>query len=68
MLRESATRCARLGWIDLHTGLGPTGVGELSFACRDDAQGLQRARARWGEHVISIYDGSSTSAPLKGLM
>ncbi len=68
VLRDHATRCARLGWIDLHTGLGPAGVGERIFACRDDAAALQRARAWWGEKVTSIYDGSSTSAPLQGLM
>ena len=68
VLRDHATRCARLGWIDLHTGLGPSGVGERIFACRDDAAALQRARAWWGDKVTSIYDGSSTSAPLQGLM
>ena len=68
VLRQHATRCTRLGWIDLHTGLGPSGVGERIFACRDDATALQRARAWWGDKVTSIYDGSSTSAPLKGLM
>ncbi len=68
VLQEHTTRCARLGWIDLHTGLGPSGVGERIFACRDDAAALQRARAWWGDKVTSIYDGSSTSAPLQGLM
>ena len=68
VLRDHATRCARLGWIDLHTGLGPSGVGERIFACRDDAAALQRARAWWGDEVTSIYDGSSSSAPLQGLM
>jgi hypothetical protein len=68
VLREQATRCAHLGWIDLHTGLGPSGVGERIFACRDDAAALRRARAWWGDKVTSIYDGSSTSAPLQGLM
>jgi hypothetical protein len=68
VLRDHATRCARLGWIDLHTGLGPSGVGELIFACRDDAAALQRARAWWGDTVTSIYDGTSSSAPLQGLM
>ena len=68
VLREHATRCTRLGWIDLHTGLGPSGLGERIFACRDDAAALQRARAWWGDQVTSIYDGSSSSAPLKGLM
>ena len=37
VLREHARRCARLGWIDFHTGLGPSGLGERIFACRDDA-------------------------------
>jgi hypothetical protein len=68
VLRQHATRCARLGWIDLHTGLGPSGVGERIFACRDDAAALRRARAWWGEGVTSIYDGSSSSARLSGLM
>ena len=29
---------------------------------------LKRARAWWGDRITSIYDGSSTSAPLQGLM
>jgi Protein of unknown function (DUF2817) len=68
VLREHASRCARLGWIDLHTGLGPSGIGERIFACRDDAAALQRARAWWGDTVTSLYDGSSSSAMLQGMM
>jgi hypothetical protein len=68
VLQEHATRCQRLGWVDLHTGLGPNGHGERIFACRDDAAALARARAWWGRDITSIYDGSSTSAPLTGLM
>ena len=68
VLQEHVARCARLGWIDLHTGLGPSGHGELIFACRDEAAALQRARAWWGPQVTSIYDGTSTSALLSGLM
>jgi len=68
VLRDHATRCQRLAWIDLHTGLGPSGHGERIFACRDDAAALQRARAWWGPQVTSIYDGSSASALLTGLM
>lgn len=68
VLQEHGTRCAKLGWIDLHTGLGPNGVGERIFACRDDAQALARAKAWWGDKITSIYDGSSSSAPLTGLM
>jgi hypothetical protein len=68
VLREHGRRCGRLAWIDLHTGLGPTGHGERIFACRDDAAALQRARAWWGPDVTSIYDGSSASAKLSGMM
>jgi hypothetical protein len=68
VLQDHATRCSRLAWIDLHTGLGPSGHGERIFACRDDDAALQRARAWWGSQVTSIYDGSSASAPLTGLM
>ncbi len=68
VLQDHATRCERLAWIDLHTGLGPSGVGERIFACRDDAAALARARAWWGSGVTSIYDGSSASARLTGMM
>ena len=62
VLRDHGTRCARLAWIDLHTGLGPNGHGERIFACRDDDAAYARAKAWWGD-VTSFYDGSSTSAP-----
>ncbi len=68
VLRDHGRRCTRLAWIDLHTGLGPSGHGERIFACRDDAAALARARAWWGAEVTSIYDGSSSSALLTGLM
>ncbi|MEP7303610.1 MAG: DUF2817 domain-containing protein, partial [Caldimonas sp.] len=67
VLRDHGARCTRLGWIDLHTGLGPSGHGERIFACRDDAAAYARAKAWWGD-VTSIYDGSSTSALLTGMM
>ncbi len=72
VLRDHGQRCARLAWIDLHTGLGPSGVGERIFAGGDDAVAIARARAWWGgpdgRAITSIYDGSSTSAVLTGLM
>ena len=72
VLRDSARMAHKVAWIDLHTGLGPAGVGERIFACRDDKAALERARQWWGGNgetpVTSIYDGSSTSAFLTGLM
>jgi hypothetical protein len=68
VLREHGRHAQRLGWIDLHTGLGPSGHGERIFACRNDARALARARSWWGPDITSTYDGSSSSAPLTGLM
>ena len=76
VLQQYGKRCANLAWIDIHTGLGPRGLGERIFACRDDKAAYARAKAWWGNSgnpsgetpVTSIYDGSSSSAFLTGLM
>ena len=72
VLRAYGRRATRIGWIDIHTGLGPSGVGERIYAGRDDDGAIARARAWWGgggaTPVTSIYDGSSSSAFLTGLM
>ena len=72
VLRTFAQRARHIAWMDLHTGLGPTGLGERIFACRDEAPALARAKAWWGGDgatpITSIYDGSSASARLTGLM
>jgi len=72
VLRRHAGNTRRLGWIDLHTGLGPSGLGERIFACKDDPVALERARHWWGGEgttpITSFYDGSSSSARLTGLM
>jgi hypothetical protein len=72
VLRTHGRRAGRLGWIDVHTGLGPSGHGERIFAGRNDPAALARARQWWGgeggQGVTSMYDGSSTSAVLTGLM
>lgn len=71
VLHTHAKATRQLAWIDLHTGLGPNGIGERIFSCRDDKAAYARANAWWGTPaapVTSIYDGSSTSAFLTGLM
>jgi hypothetical protein len=72
VLRQHGAKARRIGWIDIHTGLGPSGVGERIYAGRDDAQSVARVRSWWDgggrTPVTSIYDGSSTSAYLTGLM
>lgn len=72
VLRTHGRRAARIAWIDIHTGLGPNGVGERIYAARDDSATLQRARQWWGgggkTPVTSVYDGSSVSSFLTGMM
>ena len=68
VLQQYAAARRRIAWIDLHTGLGPSGLGERIYAGRNDAATVARARRWWGDEVTSIYDGSSTSALLTGLM
>ncbi|MGP1629555.1 MAG: M14 family metallopeptidase, partial [Giesbergeria sp.] len=72
VLRTHGATARRIGWIDLHTGLGPSGIGERIYAGGDDAQAVARARAWWdgggATPVTSIYDGTSSSARLTGLM
>ncbi len=72
VLKTYAGKARRVAWMDLHTGLGPSGVGERIFACRDEQEALVRARAWWGGNgatpITSFYDGSSNSARLTGLM
>jgi predicted deacylase len=68
VLRRHAATRARLGWIDVHTGLGPCGHGEKIFSGPDDAAMLSRARRWWGADVTSIYEGSSTSARVEGML
>jgi len=68
VLQKYGQRCQKLAWIDLHTGLGPSGLGERIFACADDAAAYNRAKTWWGQDITSIYDGSSSSAFLTGLM
>lgn len=66
VLREQGAACTQIAWIDIHTGLGPTGHGEKIFAGRNDANELARARACWGADVFSPFTGDSFSEAVRG--
>ena len=72
VLRQHAGQTRQLAWIDLHTGLGPNGLGERICASGNNPAQIARARQWWdgggATPVTSIYDGSSASAMLTGLM
>ncbi|AKJ27073.1 M14 family metallopeptidase [Caldimonas brevitalea] len=68
VLQHHGQRCNRLGWIDLHSGLGPNGVGERIFFGPEDGSAVARARAWWGPQVTAIHEGGASAARLEGLM
>lgn len=72
VLATHTAMARKIAWIDLHTGLGPSGLGERIWAGRDDPTAIARARRWWdgggATPITSIYDGSSASALLTGLM
>jgi hypothetical protein len=68
VLRERVRGRARIGWVDVHTGLGRHGAAERILAAPHDAATLARARSWWGGAITSTEDDSSTSAALNGQM
>jgi len=68
LVRKHGAGRKRIGWIDLHTGLGPYGHGEKIFAGANDAAELARARAWWGADILSYYEGKSASIEVQGSM
>ena len=56
----------RLAVIDLHTGLGPWGHGELIGCERKGLPLYDRANATWFGEVTSMLDGDSVSAVIAG--
>lgn len=66
VLRRHVRGARQLAWIDLHTGLGPSGHGELIYNGREDADHIARARRCWGARVTSTFEGSSASVAVAG--
>ncbi len=53
--------------IDLHTGLGPYGYGELIAGHDPDTPGLARNKRWYGTNVAEPKKGTSITVPLKGM-
>lgn len=66
ILDRHAGSARHVGFIDLHTGLGPYGHGELISEHAPGNSVLERLRAWLGDDVTSLQDGSASSAPLTG--
>jgi len=66
VLRRHAGAATQLASVDIHTGLGPSGVGERIYASFDpDPVVLERAGRWWGK-LTSVTTGTSNSIPLTG--
>ncbi|MFJ2992843.1 M14 family metallopeptidase [Pandoraea sp. NPDC087047] len=66
ILRQYAARSQRVGWIDIHTGLGPFGHGEKIYAGRENPVDVERARRWWGADVFAPFEGDSISPQVSG--
>lgn len=64
VVKEHASDVEHLALLDIHTGLGPYGFGELIYV--GDSNGIPRAMNWYDGEVTSPADGSSSSAPVAG--
>ena len=66
IVKKYGAAAKRIGLLDIHSGLGPTGYGEPICILAPNTPGFERARAWWGNEVTSIKAGTSTSTPVAG--
>jgi predicted deacylase len=68
LLGEATAGASRIVSIDMHTGLGPFGHGEIITESAPESEHYARQTAIWGDQIMSTKDGSSVSADLQGTM
>lgn len=61
-------RSKAVAFVDLHTGLGPYGYGEPISGHHPGTPGIERAKEWFGKELTSPEAGSSTSAPVVGML
>ena len=66
LVRDRLAGRERIAVIDLHTGLGPWGVGELISSDAPEDPAYRRAVSWFGDDVTSLVAGDSVSARLEG--
>lgn len=66
LLRRHAANARQVAFIDLHTGLGPYGVGEIMNNHVAGEPAFARVVDWYGEEATSTEAGSSSSAPVHG--
>ncbi|MCH8544515.1 MAG: M14 family metallopeptidase [Alcanivorax sp.] len=68
LIREHRLASRQLAVIDLHTGLGPYGYGEIICDHAPDSPGTATARRWYGDAVTLPATGTSSSVPKAGLL
>lgn len=66
ILRHHAGPASAVAIIDLHTGLGPSGYGEIMNGHQAGTDGYARVKDWFGGEATSNEEGSSSSAPITG--
>jgi Protein of unknown function (DUF2817) len=66
ILKTHGAKAKRVGLIDVHSGLGPTGYGEPICIGAPGSSSFEHACAWWGNEVTSLEAGTSTSALVTG--
>jgi hypothetical protein len=66
LLRTHADHVRHVAFIDLHTGLGPYGVGEIINNHAAGESAFARVTQWFGDEATSTDAGSSSSAPVSG--
>ncbi|MBB5684784.1 M14 family metallopeptidase [Sphingobium boeckii] len=67
-LKTMLSTTRSLGWIDVHTGLGPYGHGEKLYVGRADPAEEARARSWWGQDVFSVHRKGAVSGTVSGAL
>lgn len=68
LMRQYALQQRDLAVIDLHTGLGSYGYGEIICDHQPDSMGTRAAHRWYGDSVALPFLGTSTSVPKTGLL
>jgi hypothetical protein len=68
LLGEALEGTGRVISVDMHTGLGPSGHGEIITESTPDSDHHRRLESIWPGEIRSTRDGSSVSAQLTGTM
>jgi Protein of unknown function (DUF2817) len=67
-LAQACAGATKVITIDMHTGLGPFGHGEIITEAAPGSEHYQNQHSVWGDQICSTQDGSSVSAILSGTM